>query len=94
VIRLERSPIQSVKCFPNPIVNQAQIELVAHKAAQVQLILMNMQGQIILNSKVQLNEGMNLITLPTSHLPSSNYMLNIYSGQQSIGQLQLLKAGM
>jgi hypothetical protein len=94
VIRLERSPIQSVKCFPNPIVNQAQIELVAQKAAQVQLMLMNMQGQIILNSKVQLNEGMNLITLPTNHLPASNYMLNIYSGQQSIGQLQLLKAGL
>jgi hypothetical protein len=94
VIRLERSSIQSVRCFPNPVVNTAQIEMVAQKAAQVQLMLMNMQGQIMLNRKVQLNEGMNRISIPMNHLPASNYMLNIYSGQESIGQIQLIKAGM
>jgi hypothetical protein len=68
--------------------------MVAQKAAQVQLMLMNMQGQIMLNRKVQLNEGMNRISIPMNHLPASNYMLNIYSGQESIGQIQLIKAGM
>ena len=94
VIRLERSSIQSVRCFPNPVVNSAQIEMIAHKAAQFQFILMNMQGQIMLNRKVQLNEGINLISIPMNHLPASNYVLNIYSGQASMGQIQLIKAGM
>lgn len=83
VTRTEPPPADpnSVKIFPNPIGNQFSIYLQNFQQGPLSIILYNNLGQLLWSEQRSNYSGSDILQVPSGHLPSGNYWLQIRSGQ-------------
>ena len=63
--------------FPNPVINNTNLEINTSKQTQVSAILINTRGKTIFDSQNQLITGSNKLTIDMKNLPSGAYYLRL-----------------
>lgn len=72
------APVLSVTAFPNPIVDQLQLELVSVDPTQARVRILDVTGKTLGNESVfPLTSGKNLIKIDASQLASGTYFVHI-----------------
>jgi hypothetical protein len=61
--------------LPNPVINQAQLNITTPKKELVNLVVISMEGKIVQRSSVQLQAGTSVINLDVSALQKGIYMI-------------------
>ncbi len=77
----------SLNINPNPVVDRLNININSDVVTTANLIVLNVQGQIVISKRVQLNAGINTCTIP---LPS-NMMKGVYVMKIQSEKLMLSK---
>jgi hypothetical protein len=85
----ENAGISTITAYPNPTSGIVQVQLQANQAANLQLSLINAQGQIVLQQTAAVNEGENELRLDLSSLPAGIYMLK--ENNQTFSTLRIIK---
>lgn len=73
---------------PNPVINQAQLNISTAKKDMVDLVIISMEGKIVQRSSVQLHAGTSIINLDIASLQKGVYMIK---GTFSNGQTSSIK---
>ncbi len=73
---------------PNPVINQAQLNISTAKKDMVDLVIISMEGKIVQRSSVQLHAGTSIINLDIASLRKGVYMIK---GTFSNGQTSSIK---
>ncbi|RDC61476.1 glycosyl hydrolase [Adhaeribacter pallidiroseus] len=77
----------AVKVYPNPAKgNYLTVELFAPEKQEVNLTLRNANSQSAVNSRHQVQAGVNQIQLPLTHVSAGLYILQIQNGQEVISR--------
>jgi hypothetical protein len=71
----------SVTVFPNPVQSQFTVYLKNFQLGTYSLMLYNTKGQLLWKNQMSNFSGSNLITVPSSNLPSGIYWLSIRGGK-------------
>ena len=69
--------ISGMKMYPNPASESVNITFSAENAENGELSVMNLMGQLVYSSNVEVMEGYNFINLPVKQLNSGIYMVTI-----------------
>lgn len=69
--------ISGMKMYPNPASESVNVTFSAENAENGQISVMNLMGQMVYNSDVEVMEGYNLINIPVKQLNSGIYMVTI-----------------
>ena len=77
--------------FPNPADDNLMIQFNATKAAQVQISLTSITGQILLVDNQQLTIGGQNIEMDVTNIPTGIYFLNIANGKDVISRKVVIK---
>jgi hypothetical protein len=85
----ENVGMAAITAYPNPTSGILQVELQANQAANLLLSLVNLQGQIVWERSVWVNEGNNELELEISNLPAGIYTLKEASG--AFSALRIIK---
>ena len=81
----QNSQFELSECFPNPASSVLSINLKLHKKATVSIRLLNVLGQVVLEtSKVQMDNGKNPLHLDVSNLNSGLYYCVVNVGEQNL----------
>jgi hypothetical protein len=67
------------KIGPNPAKNFIQVDLMSPQSRSGYYTILNQNGSVALQGKIQLQAGNNTFTLSTTQLPAGIYQLNIQS---------------
>lgn len=87
VIIADRTAIQEISVFPNPVVDVANISLNWNKRESVKITVFNSSGKLALAKSVTLNEGNNTIALTEmGNLPSGVYVVKIAGAGNSFSK--------
>ncbi len=70
--------------YPVPANHMVNIELQSPQADQSQIFIYNMNGQLVKTKAVQLQQGLNQITINLSDLKKGNYQVTMQSNHQSV----------
>lgn len=88
------TPVQnelSVLTWPNPVQHTLNVRFTTEKGAMFQLQLINAQGQIMLEQKIDASAGVNDISVPAGHLASGVYQAVLLRNGVRIGHSMLVK---
>jgi hypothetical protein len=77
------NPLQSVSCFPNPVVSELEVQVPNNFIYNYTLI--NMNGQVVL-SKQNVHAVTGVLPIDMNKLPSGVYILQLNNGSNSIVQ--------
>jgi hypothetical protein len=77
--------------YPNPVNNQAWIELGVEKSIEVRFSVFNQIGQVVYEDVQFLQSGNNRVNINTSSLKTGFYLLNITSEEGDFVSKKLLK---
>ncbi len=80
-----------VQVFPNPIQTQFFVYLRNFVSPSANIILLNAAGQRLFVKKITLVNGSEYIEIPSQHLPSGTYMLQVSTGNNFKYAKKLLK---
>ena len=69
--------LSGMKMYPNPAENVVNITFSAENAEEGVVSVMNLMGQTVYTSNLEVNEGYNFITLPVKQLTSGVYMVTL-----------------
>ena len=69
--------LSDVKMYPNPAENVVNITFSAKNAEKGVVSVMNLLGQTVYTSNLEVNEGANMITVPVKQLTSGVYMVTL-----------------
>ncbi len=67
----------SLRVFPNPATDMANITVEIREAGRATLVLMNMNGQIIRSQPMNLHVGRNQTTMQVDQLPAGQYIIQV-----------------
>lgn len=73
----------SIKLYPNPAVNQVNIEFTAQKNISATIQVINTQSQVVKNITTTMQAGKNIKSIPVSDLTAGNYILIIKTGEST-----------
>ncbi|MEO9872976.1 LamG-like jellyroll fold domain-containing protein [Ekhidna sp.] len=68
-----------VTAYPNPVIDDLEIQLDIPTAGDLVIQLTNLNGQLVLSNKETLIRGLNFFTMDTNNLRSGIYILNVKS---------------
>lgn len=74
--------------LPNPVISQAQLNIISSKKDVVDLVIVSMDGKMVQKSNVQLQAGSSIINLDVAALQSGVYLIR---GIFSNGEASILK---
>jgi hypothetical protein len=74
---LNNRNLSGMKMYPNPAENVVNISFSAENAENGVVSVMNLMGQTVYTSNLEVNEGYNFITLPVKQLTSGVYMVTL-----------------
>jgi len=84
-------PSIQLECFPNPFQSQARISFRLTEEKQVQIKLMNLQGQVVQTlARELLHAGTHHRTLHAEGMPAGTYICQLSAGKQHARQLLVL----
>ena len=89
----ERLPenVLSFALYPNPVLSQFSVRIAAYAPTTAKLEITSLAGQTILEKKLNLSAGNNIVSLSLPFdLPSGNYQLSIWMNGK-VGSKQLVK---
>ena len=67
----------SLNIYPNPIYdNNTVLEIYSEKSEQIDIIILDILGKVVYNTKVQVNSGINKETINVSELNKGIYFMN------------------
>lgn len=69
--------LSGLKIYPNPATESVNISFAAENAESGVISVMNLMGQTVYTSNVEVNEGYNFITIPVKQLTSGVYMVSM-----------------
>jgi hypothetical protein len=72
-----------MRVFPNPVRNNANIQLDLLAAGQYQIQLFNLSGAVVWSNNIDLGSGQQQINIPMSQQSAGIYLARITNGQQS-----------
>ncbi|TAF83933.1 MAG: T9SS C-terminal target domain-containing protein, partial [Sphingobacteriales bacterium] len=82
-----RTVVEGLSIFPNPLADVANISLNWSKKEIVKIFIFNSSGKLEITKSIVLNEGNNTIVLSEmSKLPSGVYLLNVSGLQNSLSK--------
>jgi hypothetical protein len=81
---------QNIQLYPNPATSNLTIDLESTIQEEVQLTVLNMQGQVVLERINTIENGQNLVTIPVANLASGAYLVRLV-GNQTEETLQFIK---
>ncbi len=85
VVKTIEEKAYSLISYPNPVHNTMTIEMNARKSQNVSLKIINSLGKQVYNKSIQLNVGINLISLAAGKYAPGNYFI-IVDGDTTITQ--------
>ena len=71
------NPMTSTRIYPNPVVDQMNIEVNASQASEMSISVYNLMGQKVMDKNVSVNTGINTTSLSTSNLSSGVYFVTV-----------------
>ncbi len=74
---LNNKNLSGMKMYPNPATETVNISFAAENAENGVISVMNLMGQTVYTSNLEVNEGYNFITLPVKQLTSGVYMVTL-----------------
>ena len=74
---LSNRNLSGMKMYPNPATETVNISFSAENAESGVITVMNMMGQTVYTSNLEVNEGYNFITLPVKQLTTGMYMVTL-----------------
>ncbi|MFK7980282.1 MAG: T9SS type A sorting domain-containing protein [Saprospiraceae bacterium] len=80
-----------ISLFPNPTRNESTLKLNLEKTENIEIIILNIAGQIIDQSIHQVLEGEQLLKLSTAHLPTGVYTVTINCREKIIESIPMIK---
>jgi hypothetical protein len=91
VIDLIRETAQEIRVYPNPSKEQVNVEFSSTQASNITVQVSDMQGRVMLKAEHQVAEGLVRVPVQINHLPAGNYMVQVLSNTQVIGQQAMVK---
>jgi hypothetical protein len=73
----------NLKVYPNPVVQQATVELVSSKNTEVNLQVFDLSGRTIISETENVQPGVNRLQLDMSSLKKGTYIVRTTSGANS-----------
>lgn len=67
--------IRLTSILPNPVINEAQLNIISPKKDMVQLVVVSMDGKLIQRRNVQLQAGSSIVNLDVTSLQPGVYMI-------------------
>ncbi|MEM8909481.1 MAG: PKD domain-containing protein, partial [Bacteroidota bacterium] len=77
------STIQALRAYPNPVVDQLNIDLNLEEGSQYEVELINAAGQVLRSQQYQLARGEQTLNLDVRTLPAGLYFARLRNAQQS-----------
>ena len=71
------NPMTSTRIYPNPVVDQMNIEVNASQASAMNISIFNLMGQKVMEKNVSVNAGLNYTTISTNDLSSGVYFVTV-----------------
>ncbi len=92
VVIADRTAVQEINIFPNPVVNVANITLNWGKKENVKVNVFTTSGKVVISKNISLSEGNNSIALTEmGSLTSGVYILKVTSSQNSFSKTVIKK---
>lgn len=88
---VNKSGIQIVGIYPNPVTNNSSIQISTDKAANFQIVIIDGQGRRVAAENRALGVGVTSLPLNTLKLANGTYYLNVISNNESIGSMKFIK---
>ncbi|MEM6725399.1 MAG: T9SS type A sorting domain-containing protein [Bacteroidota bacterium] len=88
--QISKEVLNGLSVFPNPTFGESTIELSTSEASNASLFIYDLQGKLVYNDNLQLDNGINQLRLNVNHLPPGNYEV-IVQTQQEVLQQKLIK---
>lgn len=74
----------TVKTFPNPVVDQLQLEIVSDETVEARVRIMDAMGRILGNDELHpVQNGINRIKIDASQFASGTYFISVTTGENS-----------
>ncbi len=73
--------------FPNPAVGDVQIRFWSRRPTTVGLSILDLQGRVLSMQQMRIDQGENLLALPTTSLPAGTYMVCVQGHDQRLVRL-------
>ena len=73
---------ETLKLYPNPVTENANIELDISKKGSVTIQVMDVSGRLVGSMETEVNEGFNKLMMNLSHLNTGTYIIKAVSGNQ------------
>lgn len=84
VITVKTGTLVYVQLFPNPVQEILQVQFPAKTATAVKIRIADMQGKLLLEKWVKIQDGNNTLLLPVHALPAGTYRLLMNTGQAQV----------
>ncbi len=80
VVVLERKDLMGLKfeAYPNPVKDQLTLDLAVDRTGPANITLSDFSGIIVLNDRIEMEEGINKIQFDTSDLEEGMYFISIH----------------
>ncbi len=80
--------ISGFDIFPNPATTEANIllNLKENAASDARLVLQNLEGKIVFERNIPVQNGLNGFVLPTADFPAGLYFLNLNLGNETVSR--------
>lgn len=93
LLLISETPVQEaetagIKIYPNPAADALHIERQATKQERCRVLLMNMQGQVLIDRTFDAAE----FVLPLESIAAGHYLLKINTGESGTNTYKILKA--
>lgn len=84
VIRTTKSNTITIKnIYPNPVVENLNIDIYSPASEKVSIIINNMDGKMIMRTETKIIRGDNLVSLPVKFLTKGSYSIKLIVGEKS-----------
>ena len=87
----QQKEIRLTGVLPNPVGNQAQLNITAIKKDKVELSIITMEGKLVQRKTVQLQSGSSIINLNVENLQKGVYFINGVFGDGQTGSVKFVK---
>lgn len=83
--------ISGMKMYPNPATESVNITFASEETANAVISVMNLMGQTVYTSNVDVNEGYNMVTIPVNQFTAGVYMVNVRTEKGTSTQKLIVK---
>jgi hypothetical protein len=83
--------ISGMKIYPNPASDAVNITFSSEESADAVVSVMNLMGQTVYTSNVNIHEGYNMVNVPVNQFSAGVYVVNIKSNKGTSTQKMIVK---